>query len=67
MIEVKKEGVLLNKTELGFENEGVLNPAVIKVDDIIHLFYRAVLGVFLIPLQILVGCVFFRLRSQEQK
>lgn len=42
MIEVKKEGVLLNKTELGFENEGVLNPAVIKVDDIIHLFYRAV-------------------------
>jgi hypothetical protein len=27
MIEVKKEGVLLEKTNLGFENDGVLNPA----------------------------------------
>ncbi len=42
MIEVKKEGVLLNKTTLGFENEGVLNPAVISGEDCIHLFYRAV-------------------------
>lgn len=42
MIEVKKEGVLLNKTALGFENEGVLNPAVIRGEDCIHLFYRAV-------------------------
>ena len=30
MIEVKKEGVLLSKTDLEFENEGVLNPAVIR-------------------------------------
>lgn len=42
MIEVKKEGVLLQKTSLGFENYGVLNPAVIKEGDYIHLFYRAV-------------------------
>jgi beta-1,2-mannobiose phosphorylase / 1,2-beta-oligomannan phosphorylase len=42
MIVVKKEGVLLQKTDLGFENEGVLNPAVIKEGEDIHLFYRAV-------------------------
>lgn len=42
MITIKKEGVLLEKTALGFENEGVLNPAVIKVNGVIHLFYRAV-------------------------
>jgi predicted GH43/DUF377 family glycosyl hydrolase len=41
MIEVKKEGILLEKTCLGFENEGVLNPAIIKDGDNIHLFYRA--------------------------
>jgi len=42
MIEIKKEGVLLSKTNLEFENEGVLNPAVIREGDSIHLFYRAV-------------------------
>ncbi len=42
MIAVKKEGVLLHKTELPFENEGVLNPAAIKEGDSVHLFYRAV-------------------------
>ena len=42
MIEVKKEGILLEKTQLEFENEGVLNPAVIRVDDSVHVFYRAV-------------------------
>lgn len=42
MIAIKKEGILLNKTELGFENEGVLNPAVISDSNGIHLFYRAV-------------------------
>lgn len=42
MISVKKHGVILNKTILGFENEGVLNPAVISDDNDIHLFYRAV-------------------------
>jgi len=42
MIEVKKEGILLEKTQLEFENEGVLNPAVIREGDNVHIFYRAV-------------------------
>ncbi len=42
MIKVKKEGILLMKTAHVFENEGVLNPAVIKDKDCIHIFYRAV-------------------------
>jgi beta-1,2-mannobiose phosphorylase / 1,2-beta-oligomannan phosphorylase len=42
MIEVKKEGVLLKKTDLEFENAGVLNPAVIREGDNVHMFYRAV-------------------------
>jgi predicted GH43/DUF377 family glycosyl hydrolase len=42
MIKVKKEGVILRKTGLDFENESVLNPAVIKEGKLIHIFYRAV-------------------------
>lgn len=42
MIAIKKEGIVLEKTTLGFENEGVLNPAVIEANGLIHLFYRAV-------------------------
>lgn len=42
MIEVKKEGILLNKTMLGFESEAVLNPAAIIEGENVHLFYRAV-------------------------
>jgi len=42
MIEVKKEGILLEKTGLEFENEGVLNPAVIREGDTVHIYYRAV-------------------------
>jgi len=42
MIKVKKEGILLKKTHFEFENEGVLNPAVIREGDNVHLFYRAV-------------------------
>ena len=42
MTEVKKEGILLTKTDLEFENEGVLNPAVMREGDSVHLFYRAV-------------------------
>jgi beta-1,2-mannobiose phosphorylase / 1,2-beta-oligomannan phosphorylase len=42
MIEIKKEGILLSKTALEFENEGVLNPAVIREGDSVHMFYRAV-------------------------
>ncbi len=42
MIQVIKHGVILEKTDLGFENEGVLNPATFKEADVVHLFYRAV-------------------------
>jgi len=42
MIEIKKEGILLNKTDLEFENEGVLNPAIMQEGNTVHLFYRAV-------------------------
>jgi beta-1,2-mannobiose phosphorylase / 1,2-beta-oligomannan phosphorylase len=42
MVEIRKEGILLQKTLHGFENEAVLNPATIEIEDTIHLFYRAV-------------------------
>ncbi|WP_431610232.1 pesticidal protein Cry7Aa [Chryseobacterium sp. 'Rf worker isolate 10'] len=42
MVPVKKEGIILRKTELAFESEGVLNPAVIQYKGKIHVFYRAV-------------------------
>jgi predicted GH43/DUF377 family glycosyl hydrolase len=41
MVEVNKLGILLRKTKNRFECDGVLNPAVIKVGNKIHLFYRA--------------------------
>lgn len=41
-VKVNKLGIILEKTHHKFESEGVLNPAVIKVDDAIHMFYRAV-------------------------
>ena len=42
MVGVKKEGIVLEKSALCFEWEGVLNPAVIHYGDFIHIFYRAV-------------------------
>jgi predicted GH43/DUF377 family glycosyl hydrolase len=42
MLNVTKHGVILNKTDLGFESEGVLNPATVQEGNTIHLFYRAV-------------------------
>jgi predicted GH43/DUF377 family glycosyl hydrolase len=42
MITVKREGIILEKTDLAFENEGVMNPAVIVEGKTVHLFYRAV-------------------------
>jgi predicted GH43/DUF377 family glycosyl hydrolase len=42
VVEVKKKGVLLSKRNLGFESDGVLNPAVIMDGKHIHIFYRAV-------------------------
>ena len=42
MLNVKKEGILLYNRDIEFENGGVLNPAVIRVGDSVHIFYRAV-------------------------
>jgi predicted GH43/DUF377 family glycosyl hydrolase len=42
MIKVKKEGIILSKTDLEFENEGVLNPATMQEGESVHLFYRSV-------------------------
>lgn len=42
MIRAKKHGVLLDKTALGFENDGAFNPAAIEENGRLHLFYRAV-------------------------
>ena len=36
------EIVLESRTNLEFENEGVLNPACVEKDGIVHMFYRAV-------------------------
>jgi len=42
MVAVKNEGVILEKTDLEFENKGVFNPACIQTDGITHMFYRAI-------------------------
>ena len=42
MLKIKDEGIILEKTNLEFKNKAVLNPACIQVDDITHMFYRAI-------------------------
>jgi predicted GH43/DUF377 family glycosyl hydrolase len=42
MIAVKKHGVILEKTNQVFENEGVFNPGIYQDGNTVHLFYRAV-------------------------
>ncbi len=42
MVEVKREGILLEATELEFENQAVLNPSIVQEGEILHMFYRAV-------------------------
>ena len=42
MLKVKKEGVVLEPTKLGFERRAVLNPTCFKKGDYVHMFYRAV-------------------------
>lgn len=42
MIKARDEKIILETTSLDFENKAVLNPACIKVNDITHMFYRAV-------------------------
>lgn len=41
MTEVKKEGVILEVTDLEFENQAVLNPTIVQGNNL-HMFYRAV-------------------------
>ena len=42
MVKIRKEGIVLEKTIHPFEKKAVLNPAVIKVGDNVHMFYRAI-------------------------
>lgn len=42
MIQVKREGVILEPTELGFENKSVLNPGILQEGNTVHLVYRAI-------------------------
>jgi beta-1,2-mannobiose phosphorylase / 1,2-beta-oligomannan phosphorylase len=42
MITIKKEGIILSETELDFENDGVLNPAIMQEGNSVHVLYRAV-------------------------
>lgn len=42
MLSIKKEGILLEKTNNGFENESVCNPAAIREGNHVHLYYRAI-------------------------
>jgi len=42
MIQVKKEGIVLSNTDLQFENEAVLNPAIYQDGNTVHMLYRAV-------------------------
>ena len=41
MITVKKEGVILQKTNLAFEDLGVFNPAIIQEGNTVHMLYHA--------------------------
>ena len=42
MLKITDEGIILEKTDLAFENKAVLNPACIQVGEITHMYYRAV-------------------------
>ena len=42
MVEVKKEGIILEHTDLEFENQAVLNPTIVQEGNTLHMFYRAV-------------------------
>ncbi|OGI25778.1 MAG: hypothetical protein A3J76_00960 [Candidatus Moranbacteria bacterium RBG_13_45_13] len=42
MVQIKDEGIILEATNLPFENEAVLNPTCIEANGVTHMFYRAV-------------------------
>lgn len=41
MLKIKDEGIILEKSDLKFENKAVFNPACIQIGNITHMFYRA--------------------------
>jgi len=41
MVSIKKEGIILEPTNLEFENLAVLNPTCVKDGNTVHMFYRA--------------------------
>jgi predicted GH43/DUF377 family glycosyl hydrolase len=41
MITIKRR-IILSETDLDFENDGVLNPAIMQEGNTVHVFYRAV-------------------------
>ena len=42
MIQARNEGIILERTNLEFESQAVLNPGCIEKDGLVHMFYRAV-------------------------
>ena len=42
MVQVRKEGVIIQPTDNEFENQAVLNPACVRKGKYVHMFYRAV-------------------------
>ena len=42
MVTIKREGIILECTDLNFESESVMNPAVIAEENTVHMLYRAV-------------------------
>jgi predicted GH43/DUF377 family glycosyl hydrolase len=41
-VTIKDEGILLQASDLEFENEAVLNPTCVSIGPVLHMFYRAV-------------------------
>jgi len=39
---IKEEGIILECSDQPFENQAVLNPTTIKINDTVHMFYRAI-------------------------
>ena len=42
MLKIQDEGIILETASLEFENKAVCNPSCIQIEDITHMFYRAV-------------------------
>ncbi|MFZ4106267.1 pesticidal protein Cry7Aa [Flavobacterium sp.] len=42
MVKVTREGIILKKSDLAFENDSVLNPGIFQDGNTIHMLYRAV-------------------------